>query len=149
MSSDFGAKKPRRSSPVAMIVPVLVVVLIIGAGGAMWMVQQKSKAAEAASWHMSGPPCPVASPSEFAAATSGSEAHTVEIDGVKMARTSGEANCGEAPNLSGGAAIPVCKFTDPTTLDVTIGAGHVYYLTRSAPVTVSIAGGKPNCVLGG
>jgi hypothetical protein len=147
MSSDFGVKKPKRSNPIALIVPLLVVVLLIGAGGAMWMMQQKSKAAEAASWHMAGPPCPTATPSEFAAATSGSESHAVEIDGAKMTRTSGEANCGEAPNVDGGAAIPVCKFTDPTTLDVTVGGDHFYFLPHSDPATVSIVGGKPVCAL--
>jgi len=147
MSSDFGAKKSRRSNPVTLIVPVLVVLLILGGGAGIWLMQQKSKAAEAASWHMSGPPCPAASASDYAAAAS-ADLRGVEIDGVKMTRASGAASCGEAPNMKGGAAIPVCKFSDPTTLDVAVGAAHYYFLPRSEPATVSLVDGKPNCVLG-
>jgi hypothetical protein len=149
MSSDFGAKKSRRSNPVAMIVPALIVVLIAGAGGAMWVMQKQSKIAEAKAWHMSGPPCEAASQAAYAQLAV-SQPRVVEIDSAQIARSSGDASCGEAPNTSGRGpnTIPVCRFSDPTTLDVGIGASHFYFLPRSEPATVSIVDGRPNCVLG-
>ena len=143
-----GDATPRSFKAVALIVPAVVAVLTLGGVVGALMIRQQGRIADARAWLPAGPPCEIASQAAYTALAS-SQPRAIMLDGVQFVRSSGQATCGEAPNLSGRGprTIPVCQFSDPTALAVTIGADTRYYLPRSAPATVSVADGQPHCVL--
>jgi hypothetical protein len=145
--SDYGAKK-RNGGTVGLITSVGGVVALGVIAAIVFVVHRQDAASQVAAWTPKGVACQPVSKDAYTAFGSPA-ASAITYDGVRFAHASGHQKCGAIPGDDGhgGATVPVCQFSDPTTLQITTPKGDFYFLPGSQPATVVVSHDQPTCTL--
>jgi len=155
MSLDYGG--PRRRRPLwatALIGGAVLTLAVVGGGlGYDWYLHQTQAVAESrsltAAFDIKGAPCPTLTPAAYAA--QGAKPRMIfEFQKVQFARRFGHADCAVVAyrDAAGTGGHPVCQFTAPALLVITVGGLESYFAPDiGVPATVSVKHGRPRCVL--
>ncbi len=96
---------------------------------------------------IAGPPCPVLTLAEFDALPVKPK-KTFIFNEVTFDRRFGHVACNVVGDGGGTGFAPICQFTAPAVLRVTTKRGVSYFKPGVGnPVTVTLAGGTPRCVM--
>ena len=151
MTNDFGGRTPRKKPPYVWIgAAALILLALIGASFIpAWLKQRNAAMADFAAWSVDGPPCPTATPAQFAAERREAP-KTLVFSEIQFARQYGHANCLYL-HYDGGKSsetFPACQFISPANLTVTTPKGTFHFvpgLGQSA--TVFVEHDQPRCVM--
>lgn len=139
-----------RSAKMTFIGGALVALAAAGAVlGHNWWEQRKEAIANADAWTIDGPPCPALTEAQFAAAGL-STRKASEFNGVTFRRVAGHMSCNEVAN-DGGRGMgkyPVCQFTSPSVLSVTVAERTFHFQPGvGQDATVEVKDGQARCVM--
>ena len=154
---DYGDAARNRALPiwtVAIAIGAVVGLAIVGGSlgfdGFMRQAQAVAQSRElTAAFDIQGRPCPTLTPAAYAAqGTVPNKAF--EFGKVRFARRFGHADCAMVAyrDASGAGGHPVCQFTGPALLTITVGRVESYFAPGiGVPATVSVESGRARCVL--
>ena len=154
---DYGGARrnpSRRIWATALLVGAAIGVTITGGAlgfdGFMRQAQAVAQSRElTAAFDIHGRPCPTLTPAAYA--TQGIQPRMAfEFGKVRFARRFGHADCAVVGyrDDGGGGGHPVCQFTGPALLAITVDRVESYFAPGiGTPATVSVEGGRARCVL--
>lgn len=152
--NDFGVTR-RKRPPTAALTGVgltIGVLLLIASFAPKILADQRMAIADAAEWTIAGPPCREVDAAAFHASPY-EDRRKIEYGGVRFGRNAGHVSCAFLRPKGGRALFggyPVCQFTSPAVLSVEAEKARAFYLIGlSQRATVSLASGRPACVLAG
>ncbi len=148
MARNYGERSG--GSLIMIVVGVLAVAVIAGAGLLIWHGNVEADQKEAASWTVDGPPCPTIGAAAFKQLEN-QPASPFDFRGLHGEMTNGTVNC-EIIDYDHGrktASFPVCQFAAAYGLHVAGPKGDLYFAPGVGHTTnLSLAGGNVRCVLG-
>jgi hypothetical protein len=153
---DYGVRSSYRLEAIGKLVFLVLsgaamAVVVYGAVGKE--AQHRAEViAEAKAWTITGAPCQSLSARSYFTQLQASDMRATrafDFMGVTFARAFGHVSCSEIHEEGGrsDATFPVCQFTSPGALEVTSGQGVFYFFPQAGPATISVHGGRPQCVL--
>jgi len=109
-----------------------------------WKQREAAGAAEAY-WSLAGTPCPALDQAAFEARQR--KAMTFAFDGVSLARGAGHMECTHRvyDRAGGRREAPVCDFSGPIALAVSVGGRQAFYAPPGS-ARVAVIDGAPVCV---
>ncbi|HUO22877.1 MAG TPA: hypothetical protein VMU59_10225 [Caulobacteraceae bacterium] len=147
---DYGERKARRLTrgEIAIRWASLTAMALIAAGTLAGILAQRMarQAAEAPYWTLAGPACPTLT---AAAARATPVGPSFDYGDVDFARAYGDVSCTQRPYAGtlGLATYPVCEFTSPDVLKITVAGRAVYFRPGPGqPATVAVKRGVASCV---
>jgi hypothetical protein len=152
MVMEYGVRRRPRNLFIPVMIVTIVAAVAIVVGWGVWDLIQSRRAsiAEARTWTVAGPPCPLLSPDAPPDPTL-QALQTSHFHRVTFVRAHGDMECSDVADDGGRgmADYPVCQFSHPGMLKVDTGHGVVAYdLPPLRPATVAVRHGKPSCVVG-
>ncbi|HEX3919852.1 MAG TPA: hypothetical protein VHW60_21135 [Caulobacteraceae bacterium] len=152
---DFGSV--RRSPRDLRFIRRVVIISVIVIGGlaaadlaVLWTHARTLAKADAASWVVTGPPCPAIDAAwwgKLAITTP----QTVSFQGIASERAHGDTDCYTEDHDQGKAVTPypVCAFSAPFAVHVRTAGGDAYFEPGvGKPATISLINGQARCVVG-
>lgn len=123
----------------------LAVVITAPLLGYVVIKQREAGAAADAYWSLAGTPCPALSQAAFEARPR--KPMTFAFDGVSLVRGAGHLECTHRTYLQAGGAreAPVCDFTGPIALAVSVGGKQAFFAPPGS-ARVAVIDGAPVCV---
>ena len=136
-----------RITPIEMVMAASAAALLAIVPVAL-LAQRYAAVEKARSLEVSGPPCPKLSAARYAALGAPAK-QTTNVEGLLYSRQYGYVDCEYVATDHGRGLdrTPVCRFNSPTLLAVTTPRGRFFFSTGIAPATVTLADGRPRCVL--
>jgi hypothetical protein len=150
VTKDYGVRSVHRGLPLLRAAAGgigFIALAMIPVGVAQQNQQRQAAIAEARSWMVAGPPCPVVSRlSDIGFLPT---LRTVRFDGVRFGRAYSFMMCSDIADDGGRGqgSVSVCRFNDPMVVEVTTPKRHAIFFTRTQPATISVDHGQPKCVL--
>ncbi|MDG2530715.1 hypothetical protein [Caulobacter endophyticus] len=107
--------------------------------------QREAGVAAEAYWSLAGTPCPTLEPAAFAAGSR--KPMTFTFDGAAIQRRAGHMECTHRtyPQAGGRREAPVCDFSGPIALAVSVGEMRAFYAPPGS-ARVAVVDGRPVCV---
>ncbi len=135
--------RPRRKIWILFAVVALVVVAPLT--GFIVVKQRQAGAAADAYWSLAGTPCPSLAPAAFAAGSR--KPMTFTFDAATIQRRAGHMECTHRtyPQAAGKREAPVCDFSGPIALAVSVGGTQAFYAPPGS-ARVAVIDGRPVCV---
>ncbi|WP_269716955.1 hypothetical protein [Caulobacter sp. NIBR2454] len=147
MTQDYGVQKPRKKPPLLWLVGIGLVVLIPASFVPKWLEQRNANVAQAQEWTVPGEPCAVVDKVAYDTAKLPKPKIT-EYEGVRIERRLGHMEC-VMLHADGGRAsktYPVCRFTSPYMLGVTVDGASTYFAPPAGKsAQIAVENGQPTC----